>query len=260
LINTPQFEAAGKLISIITSFCGESTEWGVRELASHLGLPKSTVHRILQTLAEVEWLSYDEESKHYKVGMELFRISSILSQRVPIINIAKPYLKALAEETGEASILCIYQKAYQNFTFLDMVQSSHILQYSIQLGVPRELYAGATGRSIMAFLPEEEQMSIMNKMTAITEKTLNREQLIKELEKTRKLRYAVSYGERISGSVSIAAPFWGVNGIVGSLAITVPAYRMKDQSQTNEWSMRVLEESEKLTLKLGGKLPIEMIG
>src|SRR5690625_2371949 len=104
---TIQHESVGRIIRIISCFCDESSEWGVRELAAFTSLPKSTVHRILQALMDLGWLTYDTKKQHYKVGSELYRISSVISQRIPINDIARPFLEEVCKKTGEATILCL---------------------------------------------------------------------------------------------------------------------------------------------------------
>lgn len=251
---TPPYEAVGKITSLINCFIDESSSWGVRELAAHLGLPKSTVHRLLSALTMVDWLKYDESLKRYTLGFELYRMTMVLSQNMPVIEVARPYLHRISEETGESVMLCWYNPSERKVVFLDIVESIHPLRYEVRLGTPRELYAGATCRSIMAFLPAEVQREVIDAgLEAVTQKTLiNPAELEQKLEETRTKGYAVSAGERIPGAISVAAPFWDSKGVLGSLALTVPEQRVASDDVIETWAQLLVSQANDLSARLGG--------
>jgi DNA-binding IclR family transcriptional regulator len=251
--STPPLEAVGKIVQVIENFCGQSTEWGVRELAAHTGIPKSTVHRVLNTLTTVGWLSYDEKLQRYKVGMELYRISTVLANRMPTVQMARPYLEAIAKETGESVILSIFEKEDYQLFFTDKVESSHSLRYSFQLGVPMEMYHGAAGKCIMAYLPEHEQQEILAGIRPDAgKKPIDKSALMEDLRETRRRGYSISYGERIPDAVSVASPFWGISGLMGAITLTVPEYRVQSPEQIQNWSKLIIRETGSLTVNLGG--------
>lgn len=250
---TPSYEAVGKLVSIVNCFVDESSSWGVRELAAHLAMSKSTVHRMLSSLTLVDWLQYDERVKRYTVGFELYRMAMVLSQNTPLVHVARPYLDKISKATGESVILCYYRATDRKVVFLDLVESIHPLRYEVKLGVPRLLHAGATGRSIMAFLsPEIQREMIETGLEQITDRTLVQPELLEaKLAETRSLRYAVSSGERIPGAISVAAPFWDATGLIGSIALTVPEQRVTSDEVIHQWGELLLKETNELSALLG---------
>ena len=65
-----------KAFAVLRAFIDEQPQWGVNELARYLQLPPSTLHRILTVLRDENILSVDEQTKRYKIGTELIRLST----------------------------------------------------------------------------------------------------------------------------------------------------------------------------------------
>jgi DNA-binding IclR family transcriptional regulator len=77
------------------------------ELSSDVGLPKSTVHRLLSTLTGRGYITQDPESKKYLLTLKLFEISSRSLAGFDILSAARPYLQHLSRITNEAVHLVV---------------------------------------------------------------------------------------------------------------------------------------------------------
>jgi DNA-binding IclR family transcriptional regulator len=80
--------------------------FGVSELAVELKLPKSHVHRLLQTLVEMGYVVQDED-RTYRIGLRPLELSSALLHNLPLRAAAMPLLHDLAESTGMDAIISI---------------------------------------------------------------------------------------------------------------------------------------------------------
>lgn len=80
--------------------------FGVSELASELKLPKSHVHRLLQTLVETGYAVQDED-RRYRVGLRPLEVSSALLHHLPLRAAALPMLHRLSKATGMDAIVSI---------------------------------------------------------------------------------------------------------------------------------------------------------
>jgi DNA-binding IclR family transcriptional regulator len=89
------------------------------------------------------------------------------------------------------------------------------------------LYAGASGRAILAFMPPSEVDRVLLAMAPLTGRTQTNPDLVRGLlEETRRSGAASSTGETAEGVASIATPiFDGSGAVVGSIAVSGPSER-----------------------------------
>jgi DNA-binding IclR family transcriptional regulator len=116
---------------------------------------------------------------------------------------------------------------------LEQAQSVHHLARHSSVGEYFPLHAGASGKVLLAYLPDEERKRILSQipLERFTPRTVtDPEELERDLERIRKRGYAVSKGEREAGAYSIVAPVWNASGrVVASLTISGPIFRLSDK-------------------------------
>jgi len=69
-----------RALKILCSFDFDKREQTLTELAHSLGLPKSTAHRLVSTLADYHFLQYDQASQRYCLGLRIFGLGSVANQ------------------------------------------------------------------------------------------------------------------------------------------------------------------------------------
>ena len=105
------------------------------------------------------------------------------------------------------------------------------------------LFAGAAGKAILAFEPQEEQERVLAQPLRLvsTGRAITAAKLRKELITIRAAGYAVSRSETVAGANALAAPVFGFRGVIGSINIAraapyrgqlVRAVRLLDRSLT----------------------------
>lgn len=71
-------------LKILRSFSLEEPEKGIRELAKTLDLGKSTVHRLISTLAKEGFVVKDQDTQKYRLGVSLLSLSTIVTSHLDI--------------------------------------------------------------------------------------------------------------------------------------------------------------------------------
>lgn len=203
--------------------------WGVRELAKGVEMNPSTVHRLLGLLEEEGLVRQDDPGGGYQLGTELLRLAWTASGTHPIRSAALPHMQALAEESGETVSFGLYDPVRRQTYVAAVVESDAPVRYVSKLHEWRDLHTGASGRAVMAFLPEEERRDIVERtrLAPATEHTItSREELERVLAEVRARGYAFSQEERRLGGVGIAAPVFGPGGqVVAEVGVSVPTQR-----------------------------------
>lgn len=199
---------------------------GITELSRTVRLPKGTVHRLVSSLVAKGFLARNEATGRYRLGLSLFRLGSVFLNQMEVREAALPVLHELARLTGETVNLNIARDRRR--VCIEKVESSHDIRHFVELGRPLPLYCGASGKVLLAFLPEEEiEAVIAEGLLPLTPRTVTDPQrLRRELAEIRRRGYAVSKDERVEGASAVSAPIYDSAGrVVAGLTISGPTYR-----------------------------------
>ena len=93
--------AIDRTIQVLNAFTNGTSNLGVSELSRTLGINKSTLHGILNTLVHYHWLERDEMSKTYRLGFGLYALGNRAGAQLDLLAIAHPFVVQLAHEVQE---------------------------------------------------------------------------------------------------------------------------------------------------------------
>ena len=221
--------ALRKAIHVFKCFSEEESELSLSDIANKLGIPLPTASRILGTLVEERLLERNEKTKLYQLGLYCLRLGKIAEESGTLRRCALPYLERLRNQFNETANLYIRRGTSricyaQRETFASLRRSVRID------GTEFTLYAGAGGRCLLAWAPQDVLEAVLCKMESLTPFTADRETLMKELDETRLKGYAVSYSEREIGVTAVAAPVFDSPGSVcAAITLSGPEARFTEE-------------------------------
>ena len=194
----------------------------ITELAEILGVDKGSASRLVATLARYGYAEKDEVSRRYHLGSQVVSLSRSVLTRLPLREVAKPYLRQLMERTGECAHLAV--AAQGKVLYIDQVESPATLRVNAQVGQMNPLHCTALGKVLLA----SGQVEIPPELESFTTRTItDRETLLRHLEQVRRQGYALDDEEFDPGVRCIAAPVSDYRSrVVGSIGISGPATRM----------------------------------
>jgi DNA-binding IclR family transcriptional regulator len=226
----------------------------IKFLCQTLKLPASTVHRLLGLLADEGMVERSADRPTYAAGLELVRIASLLASKVRILDVAKPFMSAVVRDCDETCCLLQYLPERRKVMALHAEFSSHPLRYRIELYQPHSILWGATGRTVLAFLPPGEIDAAIRDgdlSPATGEPTPARETILADLEEIRNRGYAITQGQNIEGAVGIGAPvFNSERRVIGSFCMTIPETRFNKKTQ-ERLSQILMSRAGELSRALG---------
>ncbi len=236
---------ASRTASVLLAFAGAEGELGISEVARRLNLAKSVTHRIVTTLVAAGLLGREETGSRYRLGPRAVELGLAAIGASDPRSVALPIMSELARTTGETMTMSL--RAGTERVYVSQVESTQDVHMSVEIGRRFPLYAGASGRAILAFLPEDEldrylAHTVLAPLTPATiTDPLN---LREELRATRTLGYAVSHGERDSWAASVAVP-WRAGGLtIGSLSVCGPLARFSGE-RTAEFGRALLDATRR---------------
>lgn len=209
-------------------------ELGITEISNLVGLHKSTTNGIVSALRQIQFLEQNDETGKYKLGIELFRLSSYSYRTLK--DIYEPYINYLSEKTNETIMLHTWNKNSSQClttTIVGMTESTHNIKYVSRIGNELPLHCTAVGKAILATLPENEMDSLLNliEFIPVSNNTItSKETLIHQLDIIRSNGYAVNFQETEDGVVGVGVSIENKKGtpIIG-LGIASPISRITEE-------------------------------
>lgn len=230
-MGTIEIQSLERAFAILDCFNDSQPDLGVREIARQIDLHPSTVGRILTTLNSLGVLTQDKETRRYRMGPKVLKWSSVYTSNLDLQTEARPYMQELHRITEETISLDIPNG--QTRICIERIESPQNLRWVKQLGEIMPFYASASGRILLSFLPSDEKNLILKSMNfeQLTPYTTTDPNIFfEELELTKKRGYAVSESERVEGVSCVAAPIFGVKGVIlGALTVSGPSTRFSEQ-------------------------------
>ena len=201
---------------------------GLPELAEILEVDRSTIHRLLSTLLQRNYVTQDPENKRYSVGYKVISLSRKAIDGYSLRATVKPFLIRLTQETGESSNLCV--PSTDRAICIDYEASPSPLAVTNDIGIEFLYHATSGGKVLLAHMSIEKRNHIIdsNELTGFTPRTITtRERLINTLEIIRAQGYAVDDEEHYIGVRCIAAPIRDYSTkVIAALSVSGPSTRM----------------------------------
>jgi DNA-binding IclR family transcriptional regulator len=234
-------------------------EMGIAELSRRLSLPKSTVHRLLKPLAARGLVSRDPATARYRLGPGTFRLGSAFVESLDVRQAALPVMHELASRTGETVNLNILQGEYR--VCIEKVDSVQDVRHFVELGRPLPLFAGASGKVLLAHASPHTVEAVLRKLRPLTARTItDPDRLRAELERIRRQGYAVSSDERVEGAAAVSAPVRNAPGeVVAGLTVSGPSYRFT-AVRVRELVPLVVDGAERISRRLGYRVGADPAG
>ncbi len=178
----------------------------ISDLSRDLEISKSTVHGITAALLDAGALCRDGQTKRYTLGTTLFELGRAVSPVVDLADAARPIMQRLMEESRESVFLGV--RAGDHVSIIAVTEPAHELKISAPPGTRIPLLAGATGKALLAGMPENDVQALLEvpglaRYTA--QSMIDPARYTDELHKVRRRGYALDDEEYLSGVRAVAA-------------------------------------------------------
>jgi IclR family transcriptional regulator, KDG regulon repressor len=247
--------AVERSLDVLLCFSARTPELSMTDIAERVGLHKSTTHRLLATLERRRFVERRPGSGLYRLGLQLARLAHVTLDHDDLFHLAVPYLRRLSEESQENVHLAVLDGT--NVVYVHVIEGPRRVKLAATAGQSLPAHATATGKSILAFLPEAELRGVLaHGMPRYTSRTIQSvEPFIEDARRTRERGYAVSDRELENDITALAAPVRDAESRpLASVSIVGPAYRMTEH-RIRKLAPRLLSAVHELSLELQKAVP-----
>ncbi len=221
-----------RAINVLYFVCGQDNPMGLTEISQALNLDKATTLRLLSTLVKGDLLNQDVRTRLYYPGPGILRLSQYW--RHDLRSVCQQHLKLLLNQFDET--VCLIEPRGLDRVCIEVMETRKELRVVADLGRAQPICSGASGRVLLAALPEKEMLAILDQIELLPltpHSVTDRDQYMSELILARKQGYAYAIDQVIVGSAGISAPILNANGgVVAAVVVRAPAARItKDLSK-----------------------------
>jgi DNA-binding IclR family transcriptional regulator len=241
-------QTADRALQVLQQFRAQAEGLTVTEIASRLGLHRSTASRLVSTMEARGFLERDAVGSLLRLGPEVARIGRIALAGRELVTVARPVLDGLAAETGETATLAVPMDA-QVMT-VAQADGSYFVSSGNWVGVRTPMHCAADGKVLLAFDGAQANLDGLSKPTKRT--IVDPKLLARELEAVRRRGFAVAEGELEEGLVGVAVPVFEAGSCIAALCVSGPEYRLNGKA-ARRLAPRCVARAQQLERSLGAR-------
>lgn len=213
-------QTARRALRLLEALATDGVDQRLDELASSVGLSKSTAYRLLRVLEEE---LYVEHTAHgYRLGSRLVGLAAAALPEFDVYVAVRPMLRRLTRSTGET--VSLHRRVGDlSILVLGEENEEQPLRRVARVGEASPLVRGAVGLSILALLDLQDAEQVIERSLPKSD----RQELTQGLVDIRAAGYALSHGANHPGVSGVAATVPSTNGRrdATSIAISGPSFR-----------------------------------
>jgi DNA-binding IclR family transcriptional regulator len=229
-----------KALRVLDAFGAEQDRWAEADLRRHLGMPSSSLNRILRGLERAGYVLRDDAGS-YRLGIGAVRLGDRARASLDLPGIVDAELRALGQATSELVLFALAEPALGTALYIAAVDSPQRLRVTADLGTRVPLTAGATARSLLAFASEAvtEQVLARPRAPLAAGTLLDEAEIRARLDLIRANGWGISWQETFDGAWALAAPILDeAGGALASIGVAAPISR--HSPETEEATRRAL--------------------
>lgn len=240
-------------LSLLEAFSAEQQTLSLADLSRAVGLPRSSVFRLVYTLTELGFLIRDDAAKTYRLGSRVLGLGFTYLASQELIEVARPRLQTLRDRTRCSAHLGVLEGT--EVVYLARFAVDRAMTSGIRVGARLPAHATSLGRAILSQLPHDEVRAIFDEaqLAAFTDQTATTvDALLQLLTKDAARGFALSHSAFEQGIASVAAPVFGPDGkVVSAINVTTPEAAIKGDELETRIADAVLATAAEVSSWLG---------
>lgn len=189
-------ESVERAMSILVAFSTQRPQLTLAELAKETGLHKSTILRLIESMALYGFVRKGEDGR-YSIGASIWRLGLVFRQDFNQGEDIRPVLRNLVAKTGETA--SFYVRVADERVCLYRENSPNLMRFHLEEGMRMDVNSGASGLVLRHFSGEP----------------------VKEIKSFNENGTVMSLGKRNPNIASIATPVFSKTGeLLGALSVS----------------------------------------
>lgn len=225
--NSQGIQVISRAADVLRALKHDNGGLSLGKIAERVGLPRSTVQRIVNALIKERLVMMSTANSGLKLGPEIQSLA--LAGRIDVAELVRPILVQMSKDSGETIDLALFRNG--QMVFVDQVVGSHRLRAVSSVGEVFPMSSTANGKAVLALMPETMANEIIK-----TECQYNSRRtpaiVGAEVAKVRRTDMAFDRDEHTDGISAVGAAFADPLGLLYAISIPVPSRRFDTNTDT----------------------------
>lgn len=217
-----------RTLEILELLAADDERRSIADIGRELGIPRSSLHGLVHTMAARGWLQADSSGTRYGLGIRSLLAGTSYIATDDVVALSAATLDQIADRTGETIHLGRLDGG--DVVYLAKRESVHPLRMYSAVGRRLPAHATALGKALLARLEPEERAEALGQgpLPALTPATIvDRGRLEDDLREVVSRGFAVDHGENSPGITCFAVALAG-GGVPNAISCSLPDSRLDD--------------------------------
>ena len=197
---------------------------GLAELTRQLGRDKSSVQRVLKTLAESGWIqTVADGTPRWELTTRVLAVGSYARARTGLGQLLLPLMISLRDQTGE-TVLCAVPDGGR-VVITDVVESTNLLRVVPTVGMEVPTRTSALGQALLAAMDRSARARLAGEDLSEADHA--------ELDHVARRGWSLNADAVVEGSTSLGSALLSASGVpVVAISVAAVSTRMPPDVQT----------------------------
>jgi len=221
-------------------------------LESALGLNRTTVARLIYTLASRGYIERDGRANRYKLGLKVVELGSIRLNQVELKTEASVYLRELSNKLNQVCHMGILSDG--DVVYIDKVEPINTIRMFSQIGKRVPVHSTSLGKSLLSGIDDDKIIEILKDkgMQSFTPNThTDIETMILEIARVRKNGYGVDDEENEDHIWCVSAPIKDYRNKIIAAISTSGHNRDSIKNSKSKEVILIKETAAKISKRMG---------
>ncbi|QIB08024.1 IclR family transcriptional regulator [Pseudomonas fluorescens] len=232
-----------KGLAVLRAFNASRRTMNLADIAQAAEINKSSAQRMIHTLEELGYVRKHPQTKRFQLTPKVMEIGYNYLAADTLVDVANPFLAELAQATGETTNLT--EPDGLDMVYVARFVAPKFIPIHMPIGSRIPMYCTGSGRAFLSAQPDDELAATLqaSDRKRHTQYTLTEiDDIIEQIEITRRRGYAINKEELFLGDMSIAAPIIGSQGLpVAAVHVVVPNSRWTMEEAERKLAPAVIE-------------------
>ncbi|MFF9909304.1 IclR family transcriptional regulator [Streptomyces sp. NPDC013457] len=248
-----QVPAVGRALDILELFLTGDETLSAPDVVRRLGLPRTTVHELLTTLAARSYLvPVPDQPGRYRLGVRTYQLGSRYAEQLDLAAEGRQVACEVASICDETVHVALLEDT--DVIYVAKVDSTHAVRMVSAAGRRLPAHCTAVGKMLLASLPPAELESRIDgrELVAMTPNSITGHDALRSaLAEIRERGVAVEHQESNPDVSCVAAPVRDSSGrVVAALSVSVPVIRWSE-GRERELAALAAKGAADLSVRLG---------
>lgn len=244
-------KSADRTIEVLEVLAENRRRMTLSELQRDLGVPKSSLHGLLQTLVQRGWVDTDERGDAYGIGLRALRIGTSFLDRDPTVQAGEALLAHLGRQFEDTMHLARLDQSH--VVYLASREAQHHVRERSLVGRRLPAHATALGQALLSTYEWDDVEELLPEtLEALTRETItDRDELRRVVEQARERGWAQEVGQTSPGLVCVAVAIPIIGPSRDAISCAIPSARATDE-RVDEIVQSLQQTARDLSVISGG--------